>query len=187
MDGLKMKKKTKIILTVVVVMILVVSAVLFFVVLQGTKKDPLSNLKYANRGLGFGLNPPDGWNISESASIPVTFTCPEKYNSLDLSFSIRVLGSDVPLNKLVEDYLSNINQNPSFYPNLTSHEERTVNGMNAHEFVFIVNITGYPESKEKIIFVEGKKIMSIELIGPMYLYDKYESVAEQSINSFTIV
>jgi len=186
-----MEKKTKIILVVFVVVILVISGALFFVVFQEKKNDPLSNLGYVNRELGFGLNPPQNWDVKEENTLiwfETDFSYSEE-NSSD-SITLQILaplpdGNYPTFSYLIYDKLnaySKLNdENTSM-----SHSERTINGMNAHEFIWI--ISNKTEMKAKEIFVEKNGRVFYIYFGKVpYLYDKYLSIAEQSINSLTIV
>lgn len=190
-----MEKKTKILSAVVVVAVLVISGVLFFVVFQEKNSDPLSNLGYSNREEGFGFNPPAGWKLSGEMAGVVYFNYTINGNtSENLGLTVyNHAGASYKQNlsyyvnqTLIELANSTLENN-----SLISHNERTVNGMNAYEFVFThdyhINQTKY-EVKIKYVYVEKNgRLFGIEYSGRPDLYDEYEPIAEQSINTLVII
>lgn len=192
-----MEKKTKILLGIVVVIIVIGAAI--FIVLN----DPLSDLEYVNREFGFGLNPPENWDIVLEYIGRVTFAAPsdEVYLAIQPfeSSTIEPMNLSTMIEETLETYESlynntdeNITQLPYGNFSLISENERMVNGRNAYEFVCAYDdIFGYYNAskiKEKVvIIVTNGKGFSIKYIGSQTSYDKYESIVEQSINTLVII
>jgi hypothetical protein len=192
-----MEKKTKIILVVFFVVILVVSCAMLFVFLQGTKSDPLNNLKYVNREFEFGFNPPDGWNLGLETGGGVYFNYTTNEDNSEplwlIVWASTPVGYKETLNSYVNQTLELLANSTLENFSLISNNERTVNGMNAYEFVSTYNYYDNQtkikyERKVKLVYVEKNgRIFNIQYAGRPDLYDEYESVVEQSINSLTII
>jgi len=162
-------------------------------------KIDLSNLGYVDREHGFGFNPPDGWNIISVSDSAVYLNCTtNESNSEPLSLFGFMVGIpnygaiNQTLSSYVEYTLEDLTDSTLENFSLISHNKRTVNGMNAYEFVsafdWYDNQSIKYERKEKLIFVEkNERIFNIKYWGKPELYDKYESFVNQSINSLTII
>ena len=137
------EKKTGIVV-VIIIAIVVVGALYFFILRE--QFDPFSNLEYVNRDDNFGLNPLEGWIVKEhndgSSVISISIYYPP--NNLSSFIQIDITppppGSNIKLDEQVDNFMQNYF--PQFDPeNFSSftHNNRTVNGMDAYEFKFIVN------------------------------------------------
>lgn len=159
----------------------------------------LSHLNYSNIRFGFGFNPPDGWSIagnyyigmiSTGTSIPLF--CRENDSYSNISIYIGPLsryheGNLIEqIEKKLEQLNETINQNENY--TLESHIERTVNGMNAYEFVTTNRYDEYVQKVKEIYVEKDNRIFTISIQGHSDLFDTSISEIENSLNSsFTII
>lgn len=181
-----MLKKTIRILSIIIFIILAISLAYYIHSYEETD-DPLSNLKHVNTGIGFGMNPPENWNVKESytSGYQVEFTFSE---SNDPGIITLLITSTMPgFEPLDFDSIVNDKLNPNLDENTSmTYRQRTVNGMNAFEFVWIR--TNETNAKIKEIIIENNDRVFYVYYGENpELYDKYEEIVEQSIESIVIV
>jgi hypothetical protein len=189
----RLQPRTKKIAAVVIIAV-VVLAVLIVVLPEVNKKLALGSLKYTDYDLGFGFNPPEGWTIQGLGSIDCF---PPRGMNASEEVSLRV---SIPIGptydiwhtteEMKEAYRAMLsrwsNQSANF--SLVSQHSRTLNGVDAYEFVYTYNETPnnvtVPPMKEKtILFARHNKGYMIIYQGLESLYSTYDDVAEQSINS----
>lgn len=194
------EKKSPIKKTIVIFLIVLIVAsigVYFLFFNNEIDLDPLEDLEYVNREFGYGFNPPENWTKTTMWSMSLTFNCenvefkPNYSNSATfpryvMNVSLKICAPESCNNGNMEDFVNYLTEscsNESFTANYTViHGERKLNGMDAYEFI-ISNAT----TKYKIIFTEcNSKVFSIEYDAPIDLYDKYDEVVEQSINTLVI-
>jgi hypothetical protein len=192
-NPITLTKKTKKGIAILFVGIIVIGT-LSYVVPQAQKYVVLSPLKYANYQYGWGVNPPEGWQVIKDPIIG-EFRPPLKDNvSKNVILSILGIPLDKPItiDDLVRSRLVEItwyvNNSANF--SLISQNNRTVNGWNAYEFVYIYDYSreNHTKMKDKKIFIVGNNhefVVTFE--SPLFFYDTYESAVEQSINSLKIV
>lgn len=151
----------------------------------------LRNLGYSNTAYGFGLNPPDGWRVDESQGGSVVGFFGPEVDGFTINILIGVAeyqtGETV---KNVAEYVMEgaITSKTNF--SLVSSGPRTVNGMNAYEFVatYISDYVQDVVAKVKEVFIEkNRKGLMICLTVPENSYDEYETVFEESLSSVVIV
>ena len=193
----RMEKKTKTIIAVVIVIaVIAVSVFSFCIINQEKQEDPLKNLEYVNIEEQFGLNPPEGWTLDEHKDDPFVVTLEISYPTDNLSsfMNVYITATSPSLNKTLDEQVNNFLENyfPRFEPenfSMISHNERTVNDMEAYEFKFIMhNFSIYYTIKAKYIFVEkNSRLFNINYWGTLDLYDMYESVVEQSLDTLVII
>ena len=165
----------------------IVIVVYFAVTIQNSNNNPLSNLGYSNTTYGFGLNPPAGWttNTSGSSGAIVSFFAP---NNID---NINIVPGQLPTGMSLENYIiSEINSyDDSFADTLLSNNTRTVNGMNAYEYVFTYTVQDYNiELKMKQVAVEkNSNLIILTYTAIPEDYDIYYDAFESSVNSLRII
>ncbi len=153
------------------------------------EEDSLNDLNYSNEEFGFGLNPPEGWTISEDYvyGVSVLFYGPMEDGPPNLEISVpTMLGSGETLQSTAEE---SIEMYDGIYVNfsLISSNAITINSMNAYEFVY--TLEDVFSSKEKMIFVETNSgtFFKIHFVATQTAYDTYVSIVDQSISSFTMI
>lgn len=159
----------------------------------------LSHLEYSNTDFGFGFNPPSNWTMVKSIGfmsypstpLPTFQLINESMSNLSCMIwppSHSMVGN---FSEVINYTMEKINElvNQSLWnETLVSHMDRTVNEMNAYEFVLTYNrMDG--EKKRKELFVENEgRIFKISIEGYSDLYDEKSWEMEQSVNSsFMIV
>jgi hypothetical protein len=166
---------------------------LIFVSLNGCIEE--KQLSYKNEYYGFGLNPPEGWNINETLLDPI-FIVIFEYFTKD---SGVMLGISRPFNIEEQTFEEHINieiENLSSLTNfsLISINNITINAIEAVEIVFIYNETIDEEGVFGIAKIQTKQIY-IKNNGIIYLinfaavpndYNRYIDVVDRSIRSFTL-
>ena len=173
---------------IVVGMMLVLVAIYLGGCIQ--QQDPLKGLGYVNKQYGFGLNPPEGWTTDENDQFGavVRFDSPiENSSAVNLGITKSyTLNASETLNIVVEQLLA---QYPVVITNFTlvSNSARTVNGMNAHEIIYTFVQGIYALKGRQVIIEKNKKVFFLTYTALPDRYDIYNSVVEQSINSFTII
>ncbi len=153
------------------------------------QNDPLSGLKYINRTQGFGLNPPEGWTLNESKEQGVFFFGPATDTGMMvyLSPTFDKLSSGQTFSDYEEMFIQTM-ENLSANFSLISDQETTINGMNARELIYTVPNPNFGILKIKMIFVEkNNNIYGLSYVAPIDSYDTYLPIANESMNSFTIV
>lgn len=145
-----------------------------------------SNLNYNNNQYNFGLNKPEGWTIKENEqSFVVLFNGPTT-DAVNIGISQPApLSTGETLNSVVQQVLSYYS---TVLTNLTiiSNNTRVINGMDAHELVISNNMSNI-FVKQKQVFIENNGIVyTITYTALLNTYDKYISVADECVNSFTI-
>jgi hypothetical protein len=161
---------------------------LVMIALSGcTQEDNKNNLSYVNQEFGFGLNPPLGWTQTENTQDLAKFICPDQ-NDYPVNLGIKTpIESNGTLNNVVEqliEYYSNVSFKNFL---LLSSEPRTINGLNAYEMVYSEGQEPYMLQHKQVLFEKNNKIYSLTYISLVSTYDRYISVVDQSINSFTII
>ena len=156
-----------------------------------TQQDKLSGLGYSNTVYGFGLNPPDGWRVDETQSgALVGFFGPIVDN-----FTINILIAPVEFSpgetvKNTAEYV--IGNGPESHTNfsLVSSGARTVNGMNAYEFV-ATYISSYVQDvvvkSKEVIIEKNRKGLIAGYSAPENSFDVYDTVFEESLSSVVII
>jgi len=196
-EHIKISRKMSKIITIFVVGTIAIS-VSWVVIPQIHKNIILGSVELANYEYGFGLDPPDGWEIKDSFQ-SFTFSHPLEDNSseeaiLDVILAPSAIGKQASLNPIVESLLESYE---SYLPNntanfsLLSHGEKTVNGMDAYEFIYVYEKpyeNSSLEFKQKEIWVvSGSKACKITYTSPSDYYDLYLAIVDQSINTLVIV
>lgn len=155
-----------------------------------TNSDVLSGLRYTNSKYGFGLNPPEGWTTQETPTPngtmiffigPATPIGPTLGNysanmliMIDTSFSGYTLQN--LSHKMIEPFLGNMNFS------LLQNTEITVNGMDAFEIVYTMNLL-----EQKIVFVEKNTLVLVIVCSTVAsTYNTYLTDFDTSINSLVI-
>ena len=190
-----MKKNIITVVGVIFVIIIVVATGSYFITLEKQENSFLPYLKYSNEVGEFGLNPPEGWTVREDNN-PEPSVIVELPTSLEskeyLYFVVRVYDTLDQLSYSNKEYLDfYVNEYLNYFTNfddenytLISHNERSINNMEAYEFIIIYDDL----MKEKEILVEkNSRIFQIIYRGPPELYDTYESIFEQSMNTLVII
>jgi len=182
-----MQKKMKVKLMSVIVVAVVIVGVFLFIPLD----NPLSNLGYVNEKYGFGLNPPEGWTVEDESTTYVFFGYSVDDNiTRTLSFSIHatILDEEESTRGVFESTFEPIlNNSTSSNVTLISYNERTVNDMEAYEIVAIENRHNFSTEKKLMYVGNNKKLLLIQYVASPDLYNTYDSVIEQSLNSLVIV
>ena len=172
---------------------LVIGIILIFLI-NGTdvQDEALKNLEYINNEYGFGLNPPEGWDIIEpfSTSI-VSFRGPTEGDyTTNICIYVRSVEAGETLNSTMQGIVEQVEDTSALI--LVSYELRDVNGMDGFEVVYILSNVSMDEKiisiKEKIVCVmKNGQLFSIKYDASINSYDAYLSVVEESISSLTIV
>jgi len=119
-----------------------VVALLITIALSGCfdNNSALKNLGYSNTEYGFGLNPPEGWRVDETqGGTLVGFFGPAADNfTINILIGVAEFAPEETV-KNVAEYLMESAQNSKTNFSLVSSGARTVNGMNAYEFVATYN------------------------------------------------
>jgi len=174
------------------------------------KNNPLDDLNYVNEELGFGFNPPEGWDIITDATHHIIFFHPSDTDEL-ISLSIvkpYVYEENETLysysEKLKSSYYTHTEEIPNATVNYTINnltgKNATINENPAYEMfcnsTVEINSLGWNETyyeMRKIFLIEkNKKLFEIHYISHVYedsgeLYEYYLPLVNQSINSFTII
>ena len=161
-----------------------ITLVLIIVSLCGCTNTP-SGLRYTNSKYGFGLNPPEGWTTQEAPTpngTMILFIGPETLGNfttnmgimIDTSFSGHTLQN--LSHKIIEPFLGNMNFS------LLQNTEITVNGMNAYEIVYTMDLL-----KQKIVIVEKNTLVLVIIYLTLTsTYNTYLSDFDASVNSLVI-
>lgn len=174
-------------------LIIGVAALLITIGLSGCidNNSALRNLGYSNTAYGFGLNPPDGWRVDETQSGAVVGFFGPEVDNLTLNILIApVEFSPGETVKNTAEYV--IGTGPDSYTNfsLVSSGARTVNGMNAYEFV-ATYISSYVQDAvvkaKEVIIEKNRKGLIAGYSAPENSFDVYDIVFEESLSSITIV
>lgn len=151
-------------------------------------EEKTSSLNYTNSQYNIGLNKPEGWTIKENdQSFIVLFNGPTE-NQFTINIGIS------------EPYAFSIGENldfiieqiyyyyPEIFTNLTflSNSSRIINGMDAYEIVISHNMSNISVKQKQVLIENNGILYYITYTGLINTYDKYISVAEECINSFTI-
>jgi hypothetical protein len=162
--------------------------VLVAIALSGcTQEDNKNNLSYVNQEFGFGLNPPAGWNQSENTLDLVKFFCPDQ-NDYPVNLGIKTpILSNETLNSVVEQLIEYYSNTSFKNFSLLSSDPKTINGINAFEMVYSEGQEPYMLQHKQVLFEENNQIFSLTYTSLVSTYDRYISVVDQSINSFTII
>jgi len=149
-----------------------------------TSDDIFNVLRYVNEDYGFGLNPPEGWTIEETGGglgTTVIFLGPTEDNfSINMVISADTLDIGETLNSKVDEVTDMYASNENF--SLLINDETTINGMNAYEIVYTMNIL-----KQKMILVEKNAVVIILVYSALETsYNNYSTVFENSVNSLVI-
>ena len=156
------------------------------------QNEALRDLEYINNEHGFGLNPPENWDIKEpfSTSI-VSFRGPTE-GDYTTNICIYVCSAETgeTLNSTMQGIVEQVEDTSALI--LVSYELRDVNGIDGCEVVYILSNVSMDEKiisiKEKIVCVmKNGQLFSIKYDASVNSYDTYLSVVEESISSFTIV
>lgn len=169
-----------------------IALVLIVVGLSGcTEEDALSGLGYVNREYGFGINPPEGWTINESSSIAGTIVKFETPINGD-DYALFVIGTPTylftgeTLSELIDLMIENYNISFTNF-SLISKNSRTINGMDAYEFVYVFDRTLTVKQKEIVIEENPENVHLLIYNASPDSYDKYISMIDQSVDSFTTI
>ena len=163
--------------------------VIMFLFLSGcTENEPQPPLTYVNEDYGFGLNPPEGWTINLNTSDPVKFFCPDQ-NDYQVHIAVKkpVLSNDTledAVNQLIEFYTETFFENFA----LISSQSKQINGLNAYELVYSEGRQPNLLQHKQMLFekVNGTYIYTLTYIALVRDYNRYVSVVDQCINSFTL-
>ena len=180
------KKIIYILAVVIVVVILIIAATMIFY----QPSTPLSNLGYINNEKGFGLNPPAGWTTDTSGLFgsTVIFYGPTDASNFRANMNIVLdkLSSGITLSFYADsakNLLNNYLTNPTFILSTT----RTVNGMNAYEYVYTYTQGIYNIKAKQVIVEKNSKLVIISCGSIIDSYDDFSNTFEQCINSLKIV
>ena len=197
----QLTQKTKRTITVVILGI-VVTIVLFVAIPEIQKHYMLDPLKYADYKNGWGFNPPDGWEVDDRF-YPTIVASPTGNDSsyVELYIEVGIITSSSDIDKIIDEIAQSemesfknewwLNTTANF--SLISYGKKTINGMDSFEIIFSYrdiyeNGTIGPEKTYRRIFLlKGSRVLLLDYVGLSDYYNKYESVVNQSINSFTIV
>lgn len=154
-----------------------------------TGENALSGLEYSNTQYGFGLNPPQDWIIDENDPYGaiVRFSGPTE-DEFTVNLGINgpsTLNEGETLNSSFQEIIASYtNMFTNFF--LISSRDRTVNGMNGYEIVYTFT-QGIFQAKSKQVGVEKDGYAFVlTFVALVDNYDEYNSIIEQSINSFMI-
>ena len=189
-------------MTTMVVLGIVVTIVLFVAIPEIQKHYMLDPLKYADYKNGWGFNPPDGWEVDDRVhSFVVTSPPGNDSDYVGLYIEVGIITSSSDIDKIIDEIAQSemesfknewwLNTTANF--SLISYGKKTINGMDSFEIIFSYrdiyeNGTIGPERTDKRIFLlKGSRVLLLNYVGLSNYYNKYESVVNQSINSFTIV
>jgi len=146
--------------------------------------DMLSGLEYINEEYDFGLNPPEGWTVDETGGFGtvVMFLGPTEDNfGINIVITTDTLDSSKTLSILAGEFIELYSVDANFTLILSS--ETTVNGMNAYEIAYTMNIL-----KQKMVMVEKNNVILILVYSALETsYDTYLTLFEESLSSLTIV
>lgn len=178
--------RKKIIATTIIVLILVVISI---GCTENKKSDEgkTITLSYNNSQYNFGLNQPEGWTIRENEQNFVVLFIGPTIDAVNIGISVPApLSTGGTLTSAVEEVMS-------YYPtmnltNLTiiSNSSRVINRMDAHEIVISHTMNGYSLKQKQVLIENNGIIYTITYTALLNTYDKYISVIEECINSFTI-
>ena len=153
----------------------------------------LGHLEYINTKYGYGLNKPEDWIIDDyyNGEFELRFRIQDISRS-NLSLSVRPPYRDI-FSQEVKNLSSEVARLLDYYENnasenitLLSHSEKTINGMDAYEFV--VSSQQYGNWKTKTVYVEkGDCLFKLEYKTLPEYYDTYISVVNESIDSFMMI
>jgi hypothetical protein len=180
------KKITTIVAVIAVVVIVIIAAI----IISYQSGNPLSNLGYSNTENGFGLNPPAGWTTEESGIMGtiVIFYAP---NDNDIfKENINVVPTELPSGTTLSSFVDSVqNQLSSYLTNSTllSSNARTINGMNAYEYIYKYTQGIYDLKAKQVLVEKNSKLIIITYTAGIDGYDTYEYGLEQCINSLKIV
>jgi hypothetical protein len=167
---------------------LVLSIIFLIGCTQNTEKNGSNNLQYLNEEYGFGLNPPEGWTITNEST---PFTAVYFYIIVEKSIINLVIMEPVTLKN--GETLSNLTEQalkeyPNYMKNFTliSSNERTINDMNAYEIVYNFTQDNHTYTRKQVMIQNNNEYFTIMYSAIQSSYNIYNDVVEQSINSFTI-
>lgn len=152
--------------------------------------DPLENLEYKNTEYGFGINPPEGWNISENDNYgAVRFTGPVVDN-FAVNFGITQpfsLGSET-LESISKEMISNYKQEDTGFEKFVeiSNNSITVNSMDGHDIVYSYMLQGNKIYGKQVLVEKDNKVVVLTYAAVQSSYDKYVDDFDQSVNTFTM-
>ena len=177
---------------------------------QEEKNNPLTGLGFVNEEYGYGYNPPEGW-YSEPLGL-VLFHSPFEfdrfsYNTNNVTFHVipgliddytMTLGEPFTFEKIIEYYDELDTNNDQV--NITSKEEFLFKGKNALKLI----ISGkgqrtisdefeepikenYTAISKQIMILNGETVFDIYYIADENLYDVYEAVVNETIESFAMI
>jgi len=190
--------KRKVLVVGIIVLLIVVG-------LSGCVTETSDINSYQSTEHGFSFNPPNGWNSNHTSSQHI-FWYPNHDMHNDSNVVLFILPSKRFENEIEDDMANNIsrwientledlvdpeNNNLSELQNyalLVSHEERTINGLDAYEFVYDIIAVNSSTNRHKLVLIDKSGILfKIMYYGHIDLYQEYEYIAEESIGSFTIL
>ncbi len=168
-------------------MALVVLIIVTLIGCTSIKEDLIDHFEYSNKDCGFGLNPPEGWNVTELPKYgSFVFMGPERpiaMTVVDLTAIdfVENLTLDNVVNQTIKIGVNNLSNFSIIFKGT-----RIVNGMKAFEIVYTFSGIEY-EYKQKQIFIEkNSKIFSLTYSAFKSSYETYNNIVEESLNSFTI-
>jgi hypothetical protein len=153
------------------------------------EEDPFIALRYVDASTGYGFNPPEGWIKNSSLSVYdslIVFEPPS--GTIPLPQLSLLVGERIGLfNKTLEGVVKKWHKpNPVNNFVLISESNRTINGLNAFEYIYTETVKN-KVTKNKIIGVEkNRKVLLFEYFSPPEVYEKYLPAIERSINSVVI-
>ena len=156
---------------------------------EDTSTDVLGDLGWSNTEHGIGLNPPEDWTVDDPDSLGgiVRFYGPIE-NEIQISLGITGpdnMGSGT-LNGMADQVIALY---PDYFENfsLISSNAKTINGLDGWEIVYNLSLMDSVVIQKQIMVEKNKDVYTLTW-GPFLSesYDSYDSVIEQSTNSFTI-
>lgn len=153
------------------------------------EEDPLKGLGYVNNQHGFGMNPPEGWTTDTSGAMGLIVVFYAPIND-DIRENINVLVDTLPSGFNLSSYADSAKSQASNYLTnctLISSNTRTVNGMNAYEYVYTYTQGIYALEGKQVIVEKNSKLIILTYTANTDDYNTYSQGLEQCLNSLKIV
>jgi hypothetical protein len=154
------------------------------------EEDPFTVLRYVDASTGFGFNPPEGWIKNSSLSVydslivfePPSGTIPPPQLLLMVGERIGLFSKNLEI--MAKKWIKY--ETGGKDSKLLSETSRSINGMNAYEFIHTFTEQSQPMKCKTIGIEKNRKVLHFSYIGTLDVYEKYLPAIERSLNSVVI-
>jgi hypothetical protein len=169
------------------IVLLLASSFIFYGCTENQAKLCPNGVKncYENDNYGFLVTYPEGWQVEEGGSATVTFISPQEAGQSGAPNCFIKVGQ-LPDNQSFSDYIDTQKAVFKEHPQLTliSEANRTINGLQAYEFISIYVPETENHTLQQEVIVKDRMDYIITCGAPQTLFTTYKPEFENIITSF---